>query len=125
MRKNIIKYLNYLTKVKDNKIKHELSLTIKYRENQGIVVELSSNPDYADKSGLTNSGITFHYNSNYHKLENEQYVKWLNHLRNPKNAEKFLETAAKETGIFVCLSGTKIHALTKQCEEGRIVYKIK
>lgn len=113
----------FIKRVKDGEHKNGVSLTIKRREN-GIVSEFCSDPDYANRSGLTNSGVTFYHAPGFHDLTQEQYTTWIDHLKNKENKRSFLETLAAENGVFVCLSGTKICALTRQMEEGRVIYSI-
>ena len=96
------------------------TLTIKHREKEGIV-SIRSSGYYADSSGITNSGITFH--ANWHNANQEQYTAWKNHLADKTNANRFLTTLASEGGVYVRLSGMKIRALTRE-EPGRIIYAI-
>ena len=100
-------------------------LTIKHREKEGIVALRSDNQDYAHASGRTNSGVTFKggLDSRYwNDLTPEQYTAWKEHLADSATARTFMETLAAENGIYVCLSGTKIQALTRDMQPGRTIY---
>ncbi len=122
MKKTVNDFMKSARNIRDGKHTNGTSLTIKHRENEGIVAIITKDSDYANRSGISNSGVTFHHDSFLHDLTVEQYEIWQEHFKAAANVEYFCKTLADEDGIFVCLSGTKVRALTRMMEPGRIVY---
>ena len=99
------------------------TFTIRRHEKEGIVAIHHSNIEYANFSGATNGGVTFHYIPDWHTANKDQYAAWKNHLADKTNANKFLATLASEGGVYVCLSGSRIQILTHE-ELGRTIYDL-
>ena len=117
-------FLEFARKVRNGKQNYGVSLTIKREESEGITAVFCSNPDYANMSGRTNSGATFHHSPEWHEVTAEDYSKWTNHLAIKSNLENYLKTLAAEEGIFVTLVGTTVRAITRNNELGRIIYSL-
>lgn len=118
-------FLTFARNIRDQKHKYGMSLTIKRREGEGIITEFCSDPDYANRSGLTNSGVTFYHVPDTHEITDADFGKWANHLKDKTNFAAFLDALASQGGYFVALVGTKIYTLNaRTLELSNVVYSI-
>ena len=115
-------FMRFLQRVEAGSLARGICLAVREHEFHGIVLDQQS-VDNANRSGLTNSGVTFHPTPEWHTLSKDALGKWEEFLKSDK-AEEFFKALANQEGIYVILNGTKVQALTKDEIPGRTIFDI-
>ena len=75
-------------------------------------------------SGATNSGVWF-TDTKYNTLTADSRKKWLEHLKNEDNCNKFLETMVTENGLQVYIYEDRVYELNEGDRDSeRLIYSI-
>jgi len=114
--------MGFIKRVENETQKRGASITIKYREGQGVILEQQL-PENANHSGLTNSGSTFHPAPEWHSVTKNGMEKWAEFLKSDK-ANEFYKTMADQEGVYVILDNTRILVLKTDETPGKAIYSI-